>query len=138
MPDHGDGRSSRKGVPVSPEHKEAIMRGKYLASVVKPYLVALEGKMPGGRKLNTDTLNRRIADVEAQLADASAIQKLVLTQKKLDLQAQLEQVSGASQFEELERKFIVVAKEFSENKNISPQAWREIGVPSRVLKAAGI
>ena len=138
MPDHGDRRSSRKGVPVSPEHKEAIMRGKQLASIVKPYLVALEGKMPAGRRTNTDTINRRIADVETKLADASAIQKLILTQKKLDLQAQLEQISGASQFEELERRFIEVAKEFSDNKNISPQAWREIGVPSRVLKAAGI
>ena len=40
--------------------------------------------------------------------------------------------------QDLENDFVRVAKSFSERKGISYKAWREVGVPARVLKLAGI
>ena len=65
--------------------------------------------------------------------------KLQLIQRRIDLEAELERLSGASiDIESLEQAFVEVAASYSQAKGISYAAWREIGVDPAVLKKAGI
>lgn len=45
---------------------------------------------------------------------------------------------GARDMDALEAAFIAVARPYSERKALSYPAWRAVGVPPRVLRAAGI
>ena len=38
----------------------------------------------------------------------------------------------------LENEFIGVAKDYNDSKELSPEAWLELGVPREVLRRAGI
>jgi len=58
----------------------------------------------------------------------------------MDLEAELRdlEVSGAGDDAQLEAAFIAALPGYSTRKHISYAAWREAGVPARVLRAAGI
>lgn len=78
-----------------------------------------------------------IAQVDTELAEATSLERLTLIQRRLDLTAALAQASAESD-EDLEATFIKVAAGWGARKGITYQAWRESGVPARVLKQAGI
>jgi hypothetical protein len=71
---------------------------------------------------------------------ASATKRLALVQQRLDLEAELErlQAAGSIDLSALEADFVAHAAAYSGKRGISYAAWREVGVPSPVLKAAGI
>lgn len=88
---------------------------------------------------DTDGLNRRIEEIDTELADAPVVQRLLLTQERLDLEAQ---VLAASYYEvdppeALEEDFVDNALEWAERKGISYRALRTAGVPAAVLRKAG-
>ena len=91
-----------------------------------------------GRKRTPETVNKRLATIELELADASPIDELRLVQERRDLQAELERMSDTVDMEALEEAFVKVAKSYSDSKKISYASWREVGVDAKVLKAAGI
>ena len=59
-------------------------------------------------------------------------------QERLDAEATLKDVEAKEDIDELEKGFVETAKSYSQRKGISYAAWRQVGVPASVLKAAGI
>jgi hypothetical protein len=129
-----------KKTPMSDSHKEALAEGRNHARIVGRYLEALEANKPRrGRKRTPDSVKKRLASVETELKDASALTRLNLLQERRDLEVELATMSaGAPDLTGLEKDFVRVAKSYSGKKGISYGAWREFGVPPETLKKAGI
>ena len=124
---------------MSDEHKAALAKGREEGKIVREYLEGLRATKPKrGRKRTPETVNKRLAAIEVELADASPIDELRLVQERRDLQAELERMSDTVDMAALEEAFVKVAKSYSDSKKISYASWREVGVDAKVLKAAGI
>lgn len=120
-------------------HKAALERGRAEGRVVRDYLEALRSNKPKrGRKRTADSINKRLARIEDELVDASAIDELQLLQERRDLQAELESMDSGVDLDELEASFCEVAQGYGERKGISYATWRDVGVPAATLKRAGI
>lgn len=140
-PTKSSGGSSRKGVPVSPEHKEAIARGKRESTIIRRYLDTLQENQPvdGRKKTSPSVLEKRINKIRKEIETTeSSTSRLSLIQKMFNLEDELEKASKADQQPELEAEFINVAKSYSERKHISARAWEAVGVKKQVLREAGI
>ena len=81
-----------------------------------------------------------MAAIEASLSDASATKRLTLVQERLDLQAEIEALASAGSVDmtSLEASFVNAAAAYGGRRGISYAAWREVGVSTATLKAAGI
>jgi hypothetical protein len=124
---------------MSKEHKAALAEGRDQGRAVRRYLEALEANKPKrGRKRSPDSMKKRLAAVEDEIAAADPLKRLHLVQERLDLQAALEASESTVDIAALEKEFISAAATYSERKGISYSAWRELGVPSNVLDKAGI
>jgi hypothetical protein len=131
--------TTRKRTPMSNEHKAALAEGRDQGRAVRRYLEALEANKPKrGRKRSPDSMKKRLATVENELASADPLKRLHLVQERLDLQAALEATESSVDLDALEKEFVNAASTYSERKGISYSAWRELGVPSSVLERAGI
>ena len=134
-----DAGTERKAREVTPEHKAAMIQGRTETRVVRQYLEALEGvRQSGGRRRSKETLVKKLAAVEQELESADPVGRLHLIQERIDLQRAIEAAEQNVDINELEIAFVDVAASYSERKGISYQAWREVGVPPKVLQAAGI
>ncbi len=125
---------------MSDEHKAALAEGREQGRVVRQYLEALESHRPKrGRKRTPDSIAKRLAAIDEQLAAADPLNRLHLVQERLDLERELaaSEDDGAD-LEGLEAAFVNVAAEYGQRKGLSYEAWRSIGVAPGVLKAAGI
>ena len=108
---------------------------------VREYLKALEQNAPRrGRKRTPESVERQIAAIDAQMAEATVTRRLGLIQERMDLKAEKEALAAADTIDltALERGFVRHAASYGHRRNISYAAWREIGVSSATLKAAGI
>jgi hypothetical protein len=124
---------------MSKQHKAAIAVGRAEALAVGRYLDALEAHKPKrGRKRTPESIERRLAVIDASLPEVDRLTALKLAQERMDLQAQLESVTPGDELRELSGEFIEVAANYSERQGISYAAWREAGVPAAVLRDAGI
>lgn len=131
--------SDRKTREVTAEHKAAMIQGRTETRTIRHYLEALDSlKQAGGRRRSKETLEKKLASVEQQIEAADAVGRLHLVQERLDLVKAIEAAGQSIDIEELEGAFVQVAGSYSERKGISYQAWREVGVPPKVLHAAGI
>ena len=83
-------------------------------------------------------MKKRLAAIDASLADASALARLQLVQERMDLQKELESMGQKVDLTQLEGEFVKTAKKYSERKGISYAAWRELGVSADTLKKAGV
>lgn len=133
-----DASSERKAREVTPEHKAAMIQGRTETRVVRQYLEALEVRQSGGRRRSKESLQKKLTAVEQDLESADAVGRLHLVQERINLQKAIEAAEQNIDIDELENGFIDVAASYSERKGISYQAWREVGVPPKVLQAAGI
>ena len=135
-----DGDSAdQKTREVTPEHKAAMIQGRTETRVVRQYLEALGGtRQAGGRRRSKETLERKLAAVEEAIGSADPVTHLQLVQERIDLEKAIEAAEQSVDIEELESAFTQIAASYSERKGISYQAWREVGVEVRVLRAAGI
>ena len=122
------------------EHKAAMAAGRKEGQAVKAYLDALEQHRPRrGRRRTPDSIGKRLAAIDAELADASSLRRLQLTQERRDLQAELAGMgNGDVDLSGLVDGFVKVGKAYAARKGIAYATWRELGVPSDVLKRAGI
>jgi hypothetical protein len=124
---------------MSDQHKAALAEGRNQGRSVRRYLEALDAHKPKrGRKRTPDSMQKRLAKIETELASADPLRRLQLIQERIDLHAELESAGAKVDLTELEQEFVDAAKAYSERKKISYAAWRELGVEAAVLKRAGI
>lgn len=125
-------------MPMSDEHKAALAQGRRESRAIKAYLEALKSRRPG-RPITADSVRKRIESIDERLAaEDDPLKQLELRQEKIDAESTLKEVESKEDIDELEGGFIDAAKPYSERKGISYTAWRQVGVPARVLKEAGI
>jgi hypothetical protein len=129
---------TRKGM--SDQHKAALAEGREQGRAVRRYLEALEQNRPKrGRKRTRDTVERRLAAVEEQLAAAEPLGRLHLIQERIDLQDELANMNGDGvDLGALEDAFVEAAPAYGARRGITYSAWRAAGVPPAVLRRAGI
>jgi hypothetical protein len=121
------------------EHKAALAAGRAEGRAVRAYLDALRSNKPKrGRRRTPESIQKRLAAIEAELATADAVTELKLVQERLDLNAELEAMGSTVDLASLEDAFVAVARAYGERNGISYAAWRAVGVEPSVLKRAGI
>jgi hypothetical protein len=131
--------AKRKKATMSAQHKRALATGRRESKVVRDYLHALEANRPRrGRKRTPDSVKKRLAKIDREIDAAPPLQRLQLTQERMDLNDELDRMAEGSETAELEKQFSKVAKQYSQRKGISYAAWRELGVPAEALRRAGI
>jgi hypothetical protein len=131
--------SKKASKKMSDTHKAALAEGREQGRKVRRYLEALEANKPKrGRKRTTESMQRRLEQIERALPSADPLKRLQLVQERLNLQKQLEAADQKVDLAALEADFVAVARDYSERKGISYAAWRELGVPTSTLQAAGI
>ena len=124
---------------MSAEHKAALAKGREEGRAVRRYLEALEDQRPRrGRKRTPESIKRRLAVVEQQLAGTDPLSRLHLLQEREDLSAELARNGASDDLMAAERAFVKVAKAYGNRKGIGYSAWRSVGVSIPVLEKAGI
>lgn len=122
---------------------EEAARKRTQHRIVRAYLDALEYRqtLSSSRQVNPERLEDRLDQVNAELATATSLERVRLTQERLDLEESLAYVgedNGDEMFNELEEDFVAVAKEWAERKGITYSTLREVGVPAAVLTRAEV
>lgn len=132
-------KTAAKKRSMTAAHKSALSEGRSQGRAVRVYLEALEANKPKrGRKRTTDSIQKRIDAIDTKLETADALQRLLLTQERENLEAELASVGSGVDLTELEAAFVEVAAEYGAKKGISYGTWRAAGVSAATLKAAGI
>lgn len=142
----GRSRSSKKPATaakasrtMTTEHKEALALGRHEGRVVNDYLDALEDHKPKrGRRVTPDTIRARIARLDEDIPQMRGKDKLKAIQGKIDLETQLRRAEDTSVITDLQDAFVKVAKSYADRLGITYDAYREAGVPSAVLREAGV
>jgi len=133
-------KASKKGV-MTDAHKAALKKGREEGRTVALYLEVLGANAPRrGRKRTLASIKKQLEATEARIAsgEESSVKMLELYQARISLKSELAGKQEVSPLDELEMAFVAVAKAYSQRRGISAAAWREVGVPARVLRAAGI
>ena len=120
--------------------KRAMAEGRERSRTIDLYLKSLETHKYQRRTVVVDRkdIEAKIKEIDAEITDAVGVNKLLLAQSRRDLENQLNSQSSADEFAHLEAAFISVAKQFSIEREISYETWRDLGVPMRTLAKAGI
>lgn len=131
--------TKRTRTPMSDEHKAALAEGRNQGRSVRRYLEAIEAHKPKrGRKRTTESVQKRLDRIDAELAKADPLKRLQLIQERLDLKTELDRAGAKVDLSGLEHEFVKAAADYSARKGISYAAWRELGVEAAVLKKAGV
>lgn len=128
----------KKKSGMSAEHKAALAKGRVQSRAIRDYLNMLE---QDGRRSNmsADQLNAKIHELHSRIDETDdPARRVELIQRRIDLEEQLNSVEDAPDSDALEKGFIDAVKEYSERKGLSYFAWREVGVPAAILRAAGM
>ena len=120
------------------EHRAALKAGKTRSRAVRLYLEALKSQPPKYGRRSPETLRKRVKAIDNDLATATPLQSLHLTQERINLLHKLEAAETIQDLVGLEDEFVKVAKEYGTDNKISYRAWRVVGVPAATLKRAGI
>jgi uncharacterized protein YicC (UPF0701 family) len=121
------------------DHKAALAQGRAEGRVVREYLDALRANKPKrGRKRTPDSISKRLAAIEEELAEADALTELKLVQERRDLTAELAAMGQNVDVADVEEAFVKVAASYTRRQGISYSSWRDVGVPASVLRRAGI
>ena len=132
-------RKATKKKPITKQHKEAMAVGRTQGSAVRRYLDALEENKPKrGRKRSPETMKKRMAQVDEELKTATGLDRVHLTQERINLERHLSAASATVDMSALEKEFIGAAAEYGKRKGLSYAAWRASGVSAEVLAKAGI
>jgi len=101
------------------------------AAAVRHYVDALKSGPPVASRRLRDAVQRRLAEIEGELAAATPMQELKLFQERHDL-------AELAAWYQREDEFVAVARSYSRRHGISYATWREIGVSAAVLRRAGV
>ena len=99
------------------------------------------GAMPGfpTYTADPDVIDAAAAEYERRADDASTrIVELKRRNRALALRAAAEDLRAVDSGEDVETRFTACAAAWAESNGITYEAFREMGVPARVLKAAGV
>lgn len=131
-------------------HREALQVARNENRVIGAYLQVLEhnqkideqNRPKRGRRRSTESMQARLDEIVGAIGKASPLKRVLLIQEQMDLQKELHEATRPPQqpidISGMEEGFSEVVASFSKRKGVSYAAWREIGVPARVLKEAGI
>lgn len=111
------------------------------ARIVRRYLSALDARKPGRSASRTaESVQHRMHQIDTLLLSADPVQRLHLTQERIDLHAEHLRLQGGvgGEFEALEKAFVRVAKSYGDRHEVTYSAWRQVGVDAEVLASAGI
>ena len=123
---------------MSDEHKAALAEGRRQARAIKSYLNALAKRKPG-RPVTKEGLDQRLVTVNRKLESSdNPLDRVDLIQDRLDIERAMTDLEESVDIEALAAGFVEHARPYSERKGISYTAWREYGVPAKVLREAGI
>jgi hypothetical protein len=129
----------KKKSAMSDAHKAALAEGRAQSRVVRAYLDALESNRPKrGRQRTAEGIQKRLDLLAADIPAASPLSRVHLIQERMDLEAELHAKDANVDLEALAADFAKVAKAYSESKDLSYAAWRELGVAPELLIRAGI
>ena len=124
---------------MSDEHKAAIAVGRIEAAAVRDYLEALETHRPRpGRKQTPESLTAKKDAVDAQIADAKPIKRLLLMQERRDIEAAIEALQVEPDMASVEAGFVEHAASYGQRKGIQYATWREFGVTPEILARAAV
>ncbi|MGH9121877.1 MAG: hypothetical protein ACRDYC_08005 [Acidimicrobiales bacterium] len=124
---------------MSAEHKQALAQGREEGRIVRRYLEALDANKPRrGRKRTTDTIEARLAQIDAQLASSEPLSRVHLIQERMNLENELASKEVTVDLSALEDAFVKVGRSYAERRGVGYAAWREAGVDAAVLRKAGI
>ena len=113
--------------------------GRAEARIVRRYLEAIRASRPRrGRRRTEESIRARLLAIERELATADSLEHLLLVQERINLQKELAAKTANDDITALEAEFVKVAASYSRRNRVSFDAWRAVGVPAPVLKAAGI
>lgn len=125
--------------PMTDAHKAALAQGRAEGRAVRQYLESLRANKPRrGRRRTKDSMTKRLAAIDSELATADALNELKLLQERKNLLAELNSQDSKADLAALEEAFVKVAKSYSARQGISYSTWREFGVDAAVLNRAGI
>jgi hypothetical protein len=132
--------TTRRGVKkLSPQHKAAMAAGRTEARHVAAYLEALDANKPRpGRQRTVESIRRQLTQVKSELRDATAMRKLELVARRIELESELDAKTTSSDLSKLRAGFVKYAAKYASRKGIPKQAFREAGVPAADIRAAGI
>ncbi len=123
---------------MSPEHKEALAKGRVEARDIKAYLAALGSRKPG-RPVTTESLKAKVATLRHKIAtETDPLRAVDLRQSRLVAERALANLAEPVDLDRLEQGFVASAGSYSDRKGISYAAWREAGVPAAALRKASI
>src|SRR4051794_9129156 len=83
--------SARPGATMTAEHKAALATGRDEGRTIRRYLEALEANRPRkGRKRTRESVEKQLNETLDRLTKASALDRVQLLQRRLDLEQELE------------------------------------------------
>ena len=132
--------AKRRGVKrLTPQHKAAMAAGRTEANHVRAYLEALEANKPRrGRQRTVESIKKQLAQVQVNLRGATAMRKLELVARRIELESELDAKQARSDLTALRKNFVKSAAKYASRKGIPKQAFREAGVPAADIRKAGI
>lgn len=129
-------KGPKPGYEMTDEHKARLAEGREQARIVKAYLEALQNAPK--RAPNLEAIRAELITViEENEATSDPMEKLKLAARKAMLSTQLVSVVNGD-IPTLEAEFVKVAKDYGDRNGIPGDAWRDVGVPVKVLRTAGI
>lgn len=98
---------------------------------VRQYLLALRAS----NSMSADDARRRLANLNSEEPHDDPLVELDRCQQRNDLQIA---VNLADKWTEIENGFVEHARQYGRDRQIEYAAWRQMGVPSSILRRAGI
>lgn len=121
------------------EHKAKLVEGRADARVVKAYLQYLdENKPKRGRRRTVDSISNRLAQIDAELPNETALSRLKMFQERTDLTNELEALGRVADGSELREEFVGCASRYAAAHGLKAGAFRQMGVDTATVKEAKI
>ena len=108
-------------------------------TTARAYLKALHAHNATKRRGRAKTVEEQLEEILGRLdTEPDPLNRVLLVQKRNNLVRAQEKKDTGPNLEELQERFIKIAKPYSERKGLAYEAWRAEGVPAPVLRAAGM
>src|SRR6202011_4120794 len=103
-------KTKRQKTSMTDEHKKALAQGREQGRAVRVYLEALEEHKPKrGRKRTSESITKRLAVLEEELAEADPLSRVLLIQERIDLTNELAVKEAVVDLTALETGFVKAA-----------------------------
>lgn len=122
----------------TPEKLQEAGRRRSQTATIRKYLGMIAERPRNGYRADPERLQKKLEGVCAAMVDADPISRVKLVQQRMDLEQQLADIEGESEYEEAEAAFIEHAWDWAQREGIGYAALREVGVTAAILDQAGI